>query len=72
MSLTVLKNLDAETRAVVFRLFQETVILPPNPVGFRLTYTQLWDHIFHSICINLLELMTKVFFLQLYLKKKVL
>ena len=23
-------------RAVVFRLFQKTVILPPNPVGFRL------------------------------------
>ena len=34
------------TRAVVFRLFQETVILPPNPVGFRLTYTQLWDIFF--------------------------
>ena len=32
-----------ETRAVVFRLFQKTVILPPNPVGFQLTYTQLWD-----------------------------
>ena len=30
-----------QTRAVVFRLFQKTVILPPNPVGFRLTYTQL-------------------------------
>ena len=30
-------------RAVVFWLFQKTVILPPNPVGFRLTYTQLWD-----------------------------
>ena len=29
------------SRAVVFRLFQKTVILPPNPVGFRLTYTQL-------------------------------
>ena len=27
------------TRAVVFRLFQKTVILPPNPVGFRLTYS---------------------------------
>ena len=27
-------------RAVVFWLFQKTVILPPNPVGFRLTYTQ--------------------------------
>ena len=28
-------------RAVVFQLFQKMVILPPNPVGFRLTYTQL-------------------------------
>ena len=28
-------------RAVVFRSFQKTVILPPNPVGFWLTYTQL-------------------------------
>ena len=25
------------SRAVVYRLFQKTVILPPNPVGFRLT-----------------------------------
>ena len=33
------------TRAVVSRLFQKTVILPPNPVSFRLTYsyTQFWD-----------------------------
>ena len=28
-------------RAVVFRLFQKTVILSPSPVGSRLTYTQL-------------------------------
>ena len=35
-----------KSRAVVFRLFQKTVILPPNPVGFRLTYTQLWDMFF--------------------------
>ena len=43
------------TRAVIFRLFQKTVILPPNPVGFRLTYTQLWDIFFIryvSICLN--------------------
>ena len=43
------------TRAVVFRLFQKTVILPPIPVGFRLTYTQLWDIFFIryvSICLN--------------------
>ena len=31
-------------RAVVFRLFQKTVILPPKPVGFRLTYIQSWDY----------------------------
>ena len=43
------------TRAVVFRLFQKTVILPPKPVGFRLTYTQFWDIFFIwfvSICLN--------------------
>ena len=43
------------SRAVVFRLFQKTVILPPKPVGFRLTYTQLWDIFFIrfvSICLN--------------------
>ena len=34
-------NTRNQSRAVVFRLFQKTVILPPNPVGFRLTYTQL-------------------------------
>ena len=28
-------------RAVVFRLLKKMVILPPNSVGFRLTYTQL-------------------------------
>ena len=42
-------------RAVVFRLFQKTVILPPKPVGFRLTYTQFWDIFFIrfvSICLN--------------------
>ena len=55
-----------EIRAVVFRLFQKTVILPPNPVGFRLTYMYtcrypIVRHIFHPICINLLELNTKVF-----------
>ena len=55
------------TRAVqYFRLFQKTVILPPNPVGFRLTYTQLWDIYFSPICINLLELNTKVFIFQSY------
>ena len=35
------KYIILKSRAVVFRLFQKTVILPPNPVGFRLTYTQL-------------------------------
>ena len=43
------------SRAVVFQLFQKTVILPQNPVGFRLTYTQLWDIVFIryvSICLN--------------------
>ena len=35
-----------KSRAVVFRLFQKTVFLPPNPVGFRLTCTQLWDIFF--------------------------
>ena len=50
------------SRAVVFRLFQKMVILPPNPVGFRLTYIPypIVRHIFHPICI-LLELNTKVF-----------
>ena len=46
---------NIKTKAVVFRLFQKTVILPPNPVGFRLTYTQLWDIFFIryiSICLN--------------------
>ena len=52
--------LSQMTRAVLFWLFQKTVILPPNPVGFRLTYTQLWD-IFFIRYINLLELNTKVF-----------
>ena len=33
--------LEVMIRAVVFRLFQKTVILPPNLVGFRLTYTKL-------------------------------
>ena len=28
-------------RAVVFRLFQKTVILPPNPASFRLSYTAM-------------------------------
>ena len=51
-----------EIRAVVFRLFQKMVILPPNPVGFRLTYRYpIVRHIFHPIRINLLELNTKVF-----------
>ena len=39
--------------AVVFRLSEKMVILPPNPVGFWLTYTQLWDIFFIqyvSIC----------------------
>ena len=52
------------TRAVVFRLFQKTVILPPKPVGFRLSSVNLYKikrHSFHPICINLLELNTKVF-----------
>ena len=46
---------NIKTKAVVFRLFQKTVILPPNLVGFRLTYTHLWDIFFIryvSICLN--------------------
>ena len=58
-------------RAVVFRLFpktifgQKTVILP-KLVGFRLTLYPIVRHIFHPICINLLELNTKVFILKFY------
>ena len=62
-SLWVLPTPDTRVQlwAVVFRLFQKTVILPPNPVGFRLTYRYpIARHIFHLICINLLELNTKV------------
>ena len=48
------------SRAVVFQLFQKMVILPPNPVGFQLTYTQLWDMYFFIryvlICLNLTPL----------------
>ena len=56
LSSPTLPQVLLKIRAVVFQLFQKTVILPPNPVGFRLTYTQLSRHIFLSdiisICLN--------------------
>ena len=49
--------------AVVFRLFKKQRLSSlQTPVGFRLTYTQLC--FFHPICINLLELNTKVFIIS--------
>ena len=41
------------TRAVVFRLFQKTVILPPKPCQFSVNLYPILRHIFHPICINL-------------------
>ena len=52
---------DVVTRAVVFRLFKKTVILPPIPGRFSVNLYPIVRHIFHPICINLLELNTKVF-----------
>ena len=55
-----------QIRAVVYRLFQETVILPPKPVGFRLTYTQLWNiFFFRFVSIRLIKYQS-VHFLQSY------
>ena len=44
MEFTIIKYkpINLHYRAVVFRLFQKTVILPPNPVSFRLTYMYMY------------------------------
>ena len=53
--------------AIVYRLYQKTVYPPSKSGRFSVNLYPIVRHIFHPICINLLELNTKVFhFLQSY------
>ena len=49
------------TRAIVFRLFQKNGYPPSKSGRFSVNLYPIVRHIFHPICINLLELNTNVF-----------
>ena len=65
------KSPEVHSGCSISVMFKKTVILPPKPVGFRLTYMYTQNfvrHIFHPICIRFawIKRPISVHFLQSY------